>query len=242
VTGGEAGRLAALERTLVGAAARQAQRRRSRRRRVIAAFAVAAPLVLAAAGAVASTQGFFSGVDQQLSTLRDDRLVAHDTPSTRLFDALGALPRDQASRRSWLIAGRRVTGYTTPSGSFCFRFGPFTGGCIRPGELTPANPVAYTVDYGPKTFRVYGLAIDGVTAVSLRARGVTRRVLLVRNAVYIDDGSLGGLRPLTGTLIVHLRGGAVARMPIRASGGLRPTPEKVLPILPGAMPVGDTAA
>ena len=241
MTGGEAGRLAALERTLVGAAARQAQRRRSRRRRVIAVLAVAGPLVLAAAGAVASTQGFLSSVDQQLSTLRDDRLIVHGGPSTGLVEALGALPRDRASRRSWLIAGRRVTGYTTPSGSFCFRFGPFTGGCIRPGELTPANPVAYTVDYGPKTFRVYGLAIDGVTSVTLRARGVTRRVLLVRNAVYIDDGSLGGLGPLTGSLTVHLSGGAVARMPIRASGGLRPS-ARFLPILPGAMPVGDTAA
>jgi hypothetical protein len=240
VKGGEAGRLAALERTLLGAATRQAQRRRSRRRRVIVVLAVAAPLLLAAAASVASTQGFFGGVDQQLSTLRDDRLIAHGKPATGLFHALGALPRDRASRRSWLIAGRRVTGYTTPGGSFCFRFGPFTGGCIRPGDLTAANPVAFTVDYGPKTFRVYGLAIDGVTAVSLRARGITRRVLVVRNAVYIDDGSLGGLRPLTAMLIVHLRGGAIARMPIRASGGLRPT-GKVLPILPGAMPAGDTA-
>ena len=101
-----------------------------------------------------------------------------------------------------------MTGYTTPGGNFCFRFGPLTGGCVHPGELNASNPVAYTVDYGPKTFRVYGLAIDGVTSVSLRARGVTRRVLLVRNAVYIDDASLGGSGRFTGTLIVHLRGGA----------------------------------
>ena len=74
MTAAEVGRLAALERTLVGAAARQAQRRRLRRRRVVAILAVAAPLVLAA-GSVASTQGFFNGVDQQLSTLRDDRLI-----------------------------------------------------------------------------------------------------------------------------------------------------------------------
>lgn len=241
MTAPEVGRLAALERTLVGAAARQAQRRRLRRRRVVAILAVAAPLMLAA-GSVASTQGFFNGVDQQLSALRDDRLVSHDAPAPAgLFEALGALPRDPASRRSWLIAGLRVTGYTTPGGNFCFRFGPLTGGCVHPGELNASNPVTYTVDYGPKTFRVYGLAFDGVTGISLRARGVTRRVLLLRNAVYIDDASLGGSGRFTGALIVHLRGGQVLRLPIRSAGGLRPI-RTFLPILPGATPAGDTAA
>ena len=67
-------------------------------------------------------------------------------------------------------------------------------------------------------------------------------MLLVRNAVYIDDGSLGGVRPLTATLIVHLRGGAIARMASALPVSLRPTPANVLPNLPGAMPVGDTAA
>jgi hypothetical protein len=66
MTGGEVARLAALERTLAGAAARQVQRRRLRRRRLVVLFAVAAPLALAVAGSVASTQGFFGGVDQQL--------------------------------------------------------------------------------------------------------------------------------------------------------------------------------
>jgi hypothetical protein len=46
---------------------------------------------------------------------------------------------------------------------------------------------------------------------------------------------------LTATPIVHLRGGAVVRMPIRASGGLRPS-GTFLPILPGAMPAEDAAA
>jgi hypothetical protein len=46
---------------------------------------------------------------------------------------------------------------------------------------------------------------------------------------------------LTATLIVHLRGGAVVRTPILASGGLRPG-GTFLPILPGALPVEDTAA
>jgi hypothetical protein len=240
--GGEVSRLAALERTLVGAAARQAQRRRLRRRRLIITLAVVAPLTLAAAASVASTQGLFgSSVDQQFSALRDDRLISLAPASPGLFDSLGALPRDRASRRSWVIAGHRVTGYTTPSGAFCFRFGRFTGGCVHPGELTAANPVSYTVDYGPRTFRVYGLAYDGVTGISLRTGGVTRPVLFAHNALYFEDSSLGGARQLTGTLIVHLRGGAITNLPIRVSGGPRPT-GKVVPILPGLVPAGDTAA
>jgi hypothetical protein len=240
VTRGEVSRLAALERTLVGAAVRQAQRRRQRRRRVFVLLAVAAPLMLAAAASVAATRGFFAGVDQQFATLRDDRLIPTAAPSAAFSNALGALPRDRASQRSWVIGGRRVSGYTTASGSFCFRFGSLTGGCVVPGELTPANPVEFTVDLGPQTFRVYGLAIDDVTAVSLRVRGVTRRVLLVRNAIYFSDSSLGGRHGIAGTLIVRLRGGATRRMAVHVSG--RGPTEKFLPVFPGAMPAGDTAA
>ena len=191
--GGEVARLAQLERTLLRAASRQVQRRRLRRRRHVVTIAVAAPLVLAVGGSVASTQGFFGDVDQQLSALRDDRLVSLDAPQARLFDALGALPRDQASSRSWLVAGRRVTGYTTRGGSFCFRFGPFTGGCIKPGELSSPAPWRSRWTHGPETFRVYGLAFDGVTGIELRAGGVTRPLFLARNAVYLEDDSLGGL-------------------------------------------------
>ena len=231
--GGEVARLAQLERMLVAAASRQVQRRRFRRRRLVVMLAVAAPLVLAVAGSVASTQRFFGGVDQQLSALRDDRLVSPSAPRARLFDALGALPRDQRSSRSWLVAGRRVTGYTTRGGSFCFRFGPFTGGCINPGELSSASPVAVTLDDGPTTFRVYGLAFDGVTGIELRAGGVTRPVLLSRNAVYLENDSLGGIRGFSGTLVVHLRGGGVTRLPLHSAGGLRPS-KKFLPVFPAS--------
>jgi hypothetical protein len=239
VSGGEHARLAALEQTLVGAAARQAQRRRLRRRRLIVALGLAAPLTLAAAS-VASTQGLFGGVDQ-LSALRDDRLLSLGAPSPGFFDSLGAQPRAHTSRRSWVIGGQRVTGYTAASGSFCFRFGPLTGGCLDPGKLSAANPVSSTVDYGPHTFRVYGLAYDGVTRIALRTGSVTRPVLLARNAFYLDEPALAGTRRLTATLIVRLHGGAVMHLPVHMSGGLRPA-DKVLPLLPGVMPAGDTAA
>ena len=240
MTGAEAGRLAALEQTLVAAAARQAEGRRRRRRRAVALLAVGAPLVLAAAS-VGATKGFFGGVDEQFATLRDDRLIPRNVPSTGLSNALGSAPRDWQSRRAWSIAGQRVSGFTTRSGSFCYRFGSFTGGCVSPGELSAANPIDYTSDYGPKTFRVYGLATDDVTAVSLRVRGVTRRVRLVRNAIYLSDDALGGTRPFRGVLIVHLRGGATRRVPVVAGGGLRPG-GSVLPNFPGIMPVRNTAA
>ena len=52
MTRGEVSRLARLERTLVGAAGREAQRRRIRRRRAIVLCVVAAPLALAAIACV----------------------------------------------------------------------------------------------------------------------------------------------------------------------------------------------
>jgi hypothetical protein len=235
VTGGEVSRLAKLERVLVGAAGREAQRRRTRRRRAIVLCAIAAPL------AIAATQGYLGGVDEQFGALRDDRLILRIAPSAQLTDELGARPRDRSSERSWVVSGQRVVGYTTPAGSFCYVFGSLTGGCLQPGQLTSARPLSPTVEYGPRTFRIYGLAMDGVRSISLRARGATWRGNLVRNAFYLQANALGGTRILTGTLIVRLRGGAIVHVPLRALAGLRPT-RAFLPILPGALPAGDTAA
>jgi hypothetical protein len=234
-------RLAALERTLVGAAASQAQRRRRRRHRVLVLLAVAAPLLLAAAASLAATQGVFGGIDEQLAALRDDRLIAGTQPSAHLTDALGAVPRDHAGDRAWSIAGHRISGYTTAGGSFCYVFGTLTGGCLQPGELSAANPVVPTVERGPRTLHVYGLAIDGVTGVSLRAHGVTWRGLVVRNAFHLAANALRGDGRFVATLIVQMRGGAIKRVPLRVSDGARPA-QRFLPNLPGALPVEDTAA
>jgi len=241
VTRGEVSRLARLERTLVGAAGREAQRRRIRRRRAIVLCVVAAPLALAAIASIAATRGYLGGVDEQFGALRDDRLIPATGPSAQLTDELGARPRDRSSQRAWVVSGQRVVGYTTPGGSFCYVFGSLTGGCLQPGQLTPATPISPTVEYGPRTFRIYGLAMDGVTSISLTARGATWRGNLVRNAFYLQADALGGTRVLTGTLIVRLHGGAIVRVPVRARGGLRPT-HAFRPILPGVRPAGDTAA
>lgn len=234
----EAHRLATLEQTLVRAATRQMERRRVRRRRAVLLVALAAPLVLAAAASMAAGGLFSGGVDQQLSTLRDDRLIARSEPS--LSAVLGARPRDRASRRAWLIPGHRVTGYTTPGGSFCFRFAGLTGGCLPAGKLTAAEPIDASTDYGPRAFRIYGLAMDGVAAISLQARGVTRRVLMGRNAFYFEDNSLGGTRGFAGALVVRMRDGSTRHVPFRVGP---PAPPLLLPTtLPGFMPVGDTVA
>jgi hypothetical protein len=238
---GEAGQLAKLERTLVGAAGREAERRRTRRRRTIVLCAVAAPLALAAVASIAATRGYLGSVDARLGALRDDRLIPRIAPSARLTDEFGARPRERTSQRALVIAGHRVVGYTTAGGSFCYLFGSLTGGCLRPGELTSATPVSPTVEYGPRAFRIYGLALDGVASISLSARGATWRGSVVRNAFYLQADALAGTRLLTGTLIVRLHDGAVVRVPVRARGGQR-RGTGFRPIIPGVLPAGDTAA
>jgi hypothetical protein len=237
----ELNRLAALERTLVDAAASEAQRRTRRRRRTLVLAALVAPLVLAAAAAVAATGGLFTGIDQQFSTLRDDRLAARVETMMGFARSVNANPRDRASERSWLVAGHRVVGFTTPSGSFCFRFGKLTRGCLQPGVLTADNPVDTTIDYGPGTFRIYGLAIDDVTAVSLRTGGVTRRAIIEHNAFFLEAKSLGGTRGFSAKLIVGLRDGTTRHLPVHL-GPLDPDPPKSFPPLPGVLPAMNAAA
>jgi hypothetical protein len=240
VSAEEQRRLAALERTLVAAAERQALRRRQRRRQAVVLAAVAAPLALAAAGSVAAT-GFFASTDRHLSVLRDERLQARAPDAGALAGAAGKRPRDQAGRRTWLVGGHRVNGFTARDGSFCFRFAGGTGGCLSTAGLSRESPVDVSSDNAPGTLRVYGLAMDGVTAISLHARGVTRRAAISRNAFYLEANSLGNGNGFAGTLIVHFRNGATRLIPLRIGGYARRTP-RVVPRLPGLVPVGDTAA
>ena len=61
-------------------------------------------------------------------------------------------------------------GYAAADGRFCFEFRGLAGGCLGLCRLTDARPVDVTTSYGPGNFHVYGLALDGVTAVSVRVR------------------------------------------------------------------------
>jgi len=238
VSGDESRRLAALEHALAGAAAEQVARRRRRRRRAIVVPALAAPLALAAAGSMAAT-GVFGGVDRQLSVLRDDRLLRPAAAGAKLESAAGTRPIDH-SRRSWRVGDRRVTGYTTAAGAFCFEFGGLTGGCLPKTGLSAADPVDVMTDNGPGVLRVYGLAMDGVTAVSLRAGGVTRAAAIARNAFFLEAPTLGRARGFTATLVVRLGDGRVRRIPLRFGGSAAPGVH--LPRLPGIMPAANAAA
>jgi hypothetical protein len=234
-------RLATLERTLVGAAARLAQRRKRRRRRALLLVALAVPLALAAAASVAATGTFFGGMDLQLATLRDERLAARPAEFTKLSRAVRALPRDRASERAWLVAGHRVVGYTAANGSFCYRFGELTAGCLHPGVLTSDNPLAATTDYGPATFRVYGIAADDVAGVSLQGRGMTVHAIVTRNAFFLERKSFGGTRGLSATLIARMRDGTTRHVPLRI-GAIEHSGWKSSPRLPGGIPGANTAA
>lgn len=237
---GELARLADLERTLVGAAEQQARRRRARRRRALIVGVVALPLVLAAAVSVAAT-GLPGSIDQRLATLRDNQLSATPAAVHGISQALGTRPRDGASARTWLVGGQRITGYATPGGSFCFTFSGRSGGCVNRTSLSPANPIDPMMDYGPRTFRVYGLVMDGVTTISVRARGITHRAAVARNAFYLEADALGGTRTLSATLIVGLRDGTTKRLPIRLHPFAWVAPHRLLK-MPGSLPAEDTAA
>lgn len=240
MTSVEEQRLAALGRTLVRAAAEQAGRRRRRRRRTVVLAAVAAPLVLAAAGSMAAA-GYLTSVDDHLSTLRDERLEVPAGAVAPMASAAGARPRSGMSGRSWLVAGRRVIGYETPGGLFCFRFVGYTGGCIAKGALSPDQPLDAMVDNGPGQFRVYGLAADGVVAVSVRVHGVTRRAAVARNAFFLAAPAFGNRRGFVATLIVRSRHGTTRTLPLRV-GGFASSTIKRLPELPGSRPGANTAA
>jgi hypothetical protein len=233
-------RLAALERVLVGAAAEQAVRRQRRRRRTAVLAALAAPLVLAAAGSMAAT-GFFDSVDTDLATLRDERLDVRAGAISGLASAAGSRPRAGASGRSWIVGGKRVIGYTTPNGRFCFRFVGFTGGCLSKHALSAKSPLAPMIDNRPGEFRVYGLAMDGVVAVSLQAHGVTRPAIVGPNAFFLEVPSLGSRRSFLATLIARFSDGTTRRQPIRV-GGFDSGTAKPLPALPGLRPAEDAAA
>ncbi len=234
-------RLAALEVTLVAAAEAQARRHRRRRRRAIVLMAVAAPLVLVAAGSLAATGLFSRGVDQNLSALRDERLLAPTAQVAKITSALGARPRDRRSERSWRVGGRRVVGYTTPAGAFCFIFTGLGGGCLQAHVLGTATPLDASANNGVGVLAIYGLATDTVTSIGVRLHGVTHRAAMSHNAFLFESDSLGSKDSLALTLIVRFRDGTTRQVPMRADGATLPRLHPQ-PRLPGALaPIGDTA-
>ncbi len=163
--------------------------------------------------------------DRHLSALRDERLEASAHATTWIAGAAGKQPRDAVGGRTWLVGGHRVTGFTAADGSFCFRCARGAGGCLAEPGLSLATPVTVMSDNAPGTLRVYGLAMDGITAVSLRARGVTRRAAMGRNAFYLGANALGSRKGFAGTLIVRYGGGTTRLVSLRIGGYERRTPK-----------------
>jgi hypothetical protein len=237
----EAEGLARLEAALAGAASVQAGRLRRRRRRGAVLAVVVAPLVLLAAGSLART-GTLSGVDHNLSTLRDDRLAAPAGAAGTLSGSLGVRSRTREDVRTWTVANRRVVGFVSRGGTFCYSFTGLSGGCLTKTALTPARPLNPATDRLVHGFRVYGLAADDVIGVTVRAHGVTRRATISHNTFYLQVDSPAIARGFTLTLLAHLRDGKTRRMSIPVADSDNPT-RKTLPALPGALaPVEDTAA
>ena len=177
--------------TLVAAAERQAQRR---------APEAAAQVVLHGRGRAARARG--RGLDGGHGILRERRPAPLGGRDERLQ---GATPGTRAvagaagsSRATWPAggpgssAGHRVTGFTAAERELLLPVRRRDGRLSRRRTGSRAAPRSVVMtDNAPGTLRVYGLAMDGVTAVSLRARGVTRRAVVGRNAFYLEANALG---------------------------------------------------
>ena len=90
---------------------------------------------------------------------------------------------------------------------------------------------------------VYGIAMDGVVAVTLHARGTTRNAVVKLNSFYLEANSLGNRARLQR----HARRAlpeteTTRRIPLRVGGFTTGKSPKLLPVLPGVMPGGNTAA
>ena len=222
MTTSETGRLAALERTLVGAAAQQAERRRGR--------------------------------DGARSCSRRWRRRSSSSPQARWLprgcseaSILASQPCAQ-STSPWLPGSRRARSRATSRAIAC-RLSPprvvASASCsvhsragLQPGMLTADAPVGLATDYGPGSFRVYGLAADDVTAVSVRARGVTRR----RDGAQrvLSPGRFPRRQgPIERYIDRPMRDGPTRHVPFAVDRYNLP---RVLPSLPGFAPAANTAA
>jgi hypothetical protein len=100
-----------------------------------------------------------------------------------------------------------VVGYTADDGRFCFAFRELSGGCVRAGALSDEQPLDITVDHGPVTLRVYGLALDGVTAVAVRIGGTDYEAELAHNAFTSTAPALRAATAAAGEVVATMSDG-----------------------------------
>ena len=153
----------------------------------------------------------------QISAMRDPALAATDPSDAdavaRLVRAAGMPPAPGGAAQTWTVGGHAVLGYATAGGSFCFAFTGGAGGCLQPGTLTPERPLEVMTDYGPGTFNVYGLALDGVTAVTVRIGGTPRPAAFAHNSFAYSDPGLGRTAGIDGELIATMGDGTTRAQP-----------------------------
>ena len=125
----------------------------------------------------------------QISAMRDPALAATDPSDAdavaRLARVAGLPPAPGGQRGPGRSAGTSVLGYATAGGASASPSPGGAGGCLQPGTLTSERPLEVMTDYGPGTFNVYGLALDGVTAVTVHLGGTSRRCGIRPQLVHV---------------------------------------------------------
>jgi hypothetical protein len=191
----------------------------------IDSFWIAAALVVGVGGVAGTTASSSAHVDTgmatgglQLAAVGDPALTSSDptdsAAESRLVYATGVAASDpSAAPQTWVVGDRTVLGYTASGGRFCFEFRALGGGCLEPGVLTDAHPIELTTDYGRGVFHVYGLVLDGVTAVSVAVGGTARPAALAHNAFSFSDDELGGTDGITAEVVATMRDGTTREAP-----------------------------
>jgi hypothetical protein len=186
---------------------------------------IAAALVAGAGGAVFAVSSSSADdnpapaatADLHVAATADPVLASGDPAAgetaAKLAAAAGLSPAANTPTQTWKVGGRTVLGYVTAGGTFCFEFVGGAGGCLQPGVLTDEAPLDITTDYGPGTFNAYGLALDGVTAVTVRVGGSSHAAAFANNAFTFSDPSLGGSDGIAGEAIATMSDGSTRTVP-----------------------------
>lgn len=175
---------------------------------------IAVALIAGAGGAAFATTSDdppAAHADLQVTAVNDSALASSDPGDgddlTKLVAATGLAASATSTTQTWTVGDHSVLGYTAADGRFCFEFRKLTGGCLAAGVLTDAQPLDITTDYGPGEFNVYGLALDGVTAVSVQVGGVSRPAAFAHNAFIFSDDAMGGTLGIAGTVSATMSDG-----------------------------------
>ena len=175
------------------------------------ALALTAGIGGAAYATTASGDGGPGGGDLQIAAVTDPALTsssqADGDAAAQLSVAAGVAAGTQAAPQAWTVGGQAVLGYTAGDGRFCFEFRRLTGGCLAAGTLTDAQPLDITLDHGPTTFHLYGIALDGVTGVTVHVGATTREADFAHNAFFVSDDALGATTATTAEVVATMSDG-----------------------------------